>query len=119
MIVFYETLLMLIRGETVKYSKQRARKYREKEIKICKEITLIRKSLNDYPNPENLKRLEDKQNILEELLKPKIQGLITRCRVNWHEEGETCSKYFLSLEKRNSTRRQLMLLKRTTVLSLK
>ena len=105
--LFYETLLMLIRGETVKYSKLRARKYREKETELCKEIMLIRKSLNDYPNPENLKRLEDKQKVLEELRKPKIQGLITRCRVNWHEEGETCSKYFLSLEKRNSTRKAI------------
>ena len=43
--------------------------------------------------------------------RPKIQGMITRSRVKWHEEGEKCSKYFLALEKRNAIWNSLQLLK--------
>lgn len=102
--LFYETLLMLIRGETVKYSKQKSRKAREKEKEIGDNIDRIKKLLDEHPSPAGFQTLEKAQKELEEIRKPKIQGLIIRSRVNWYEEGERCSKYFLSLEKRNSIR---------------
>ena len=109
--LFYESLLMMIRGETVKYSKQKARKGRERENEIISEIGRIRNTLNIIPNIDNLQSLEAAQKSLEDLRKPKIQGLITRSRVNWYEDGETCSKYFLSLEKRNGSRNSVQALK--------
>ena len=44
---------------------------------------------------------------LEQIRAPRIQGLITRSRVTWHEQGEKCSKYFLGLEKRNAIRKSI------------
>ena len=105
--LFYETLLMMIRGETVKFSKRKARKNREKEDEITNIISSIRHSLHSNSSLENLKRLEEAQQALEDIRKPKIQGLITRSRVKWHEDGEKCSKYFLSLEKRNTMRNSI------------
>ena len=40
---------------------------------------------------------------LENLYNYITNGAILRSKVDWYEEGEKCSKYFLSLEKRNKT----------------
>ena len=40
---------------------------------------------------------------LENLYNYIADGAILRSKVRWYEEGEKCSKYFLSLEKRNKT----------------
>ena len=49
---------------------------------------------------------------LEEIRKPKIDGLIVRSRVQWHEQGEKSSKYFLSLEKRNCNVKNIQYIKK-------
>ena len=110
-VLFYETLLMMIRGETLKFSKQKARKNRLEESKLESEIQQLSHTFNASKTQENLKHLEDAQYKLGETRRPKIQGLITRSRVKWFEEGEKCSKYFLGLEKRNATRNSIQLLK--------
>ena len=108
---FYETLLMMIRGETVKFSKRKARACREKEKEIIGDISRNKAAFHANPVPQNLRRLEETQKALEDLRKPRIQGLITRSRVRWHESGETCSKFFLSPEKRNAVRNSIQSLK--------
>ena len=109
--LFYETLLMMIRGETVRFSKSKARQRREDESRIMAEINKLNGIFSSRKGEEDLERLEDAQRQLEEIRKPIIQGLITRSRVNWYEEGEKCSKYFLSLEKRNAERNSIHCLK--------
>ena len=37
---------------------------------------------------------------LEQIRKYKIEGIITRSRAKWHEQGERSTAYFLGLEKR-------------------
>ena len=67
--------------------------------------------MDENPNPDDLQNLEEAQKDLEEVRKPKIQGQITRSRVNWFEDGEKSSKYFLSLEKRNAIRNSVQSIK--------
>ena len=49
----------------------------------------------------NIKLLEDKQIELGNLRKHKINGYITRSRMQWLQEGEKPSSFFCNLEKRN------------------
>ena len=99
--LFYETLLMMIRGETVRFSKLKARALRTEENGLMREINNLHEICNKNKNQNDFIRLETARNRLEELRKPKIQGQIIRSRARWYEEGERSSKYFLSLEKRN------------------
>ena len=105
--LFYETLLMLIRGETVKYSKNKARKTRAEEEAANKEITRLRQVFDKSGASADMSHLLEAQEKLQQIREPKIQGAIARSRARWHEEGERCSKYFLSLEKRNGTRKSI------------
>ena len=103
--LFYETLLMLIRGETVQYSKRKAKQKREKEKDLMTEITRAEARADSAQSEENISHLNGLKEKLENLRKPFIDGLIVRTRAKWHEEGERPSKYFLSMEKRNAIRK--------------
>ena len=109
--LFYETLLMMIRGESVKYSKIRAKKSRAKENELIKQISLAHTQYSRTKNKEDARRLALYQEELEDIRKPLIDGLIVRSKTRWHEQGEKSSKYFLSLEKSNAIRKTPSLLK--------
>ena len=109
--LFYETLLMMLRGETVKYAKEKARKCRQAEHKLVQEINDLRNRLPEQMSERSANQLEVLQNKLEEMRAPKIKGLITRSRVKWYDQGERCSKYFLSLEKSNCFKKSIQCLR--------
>ena len=108
--LFYETLLMLIRGETVKYSKRKARNAREDEINATARVQAAREAFAESGNEQDADLLNEAQKQLEAIRKPKIQGLIIRSRVKWYDDGEKCFKYFLSLEKCNAKRKSVQML---------
>ena len=63
--LFYETLLMLIRGETVKYSKNKARKIRAEEEAANKEITRLREVFDKSRADVDMSNLLDAQEKLQ------------------------------------------------------
>ena len=105
--LFYETLLMLIRGETLQYCKRKARNRRTKENELVERVQLAQNNFDTNKCDKNIRELEKAKNDLEEHRAPYVQGLIVRSRAQWHEEGERNSKYFLSLEKRNACRKTI------------
>ena len=105
--LFYETLIMMIRGETVQYSKQKAKRVRKEENEIEEKITKLQQNICAPDAQGVLNQIEILKNNLEELRQPMIEGIIIRSRVAWHEKGERNTKYFLSLEKRNASRKSI------------
>ena len=108
--IFYETLIMLIRGETVQYCKRKARKRRSKESELLSKIQIAHTEFNANKCEVNEQLLHKAKKDLESHRKPYIEGLIIRSRTKWHEEGEKSSKYFLSLEKRNIAKKSIQYL---------
>ena len=99
-----ETILMMIRGETIKYSSYRektavwrrktvGRRYKNIEAKITSRLNEI--------TEDDLNILEGKKNALSELRKIKIEGVMLRSMCRYEELGEKPSGYFLNLENRN------------------
>ena len=109
--LFYETLIMMLRGETVKYCKRKARERRSKEYTLVSEIQIAQNNFNENKCERNSQLLSKAQEDLESHRKPYINGLIIRSRTQWHEEGEKSTKYFLSLEKRNIARKSIQYIK--------
>lgn len=83
--LFYETLLMLIRGETVKFSKRKAKRNREKEKQLVEQVAVAHSNLSKTRSEENASRLRTCKEELEDHRKHYINGLITRSRTQWHE----------------------------------
>ena len=92
--LFFEMLLLEIRGKTISYASFNKKMEREKEEMLMKEFNTLQKNVTD----DNVKLLEDKLNQLQEIRAIKIQGMAVRSKVRWMTEGEKTSKYFCSLE---------------------
>ena len=99
-----ETILMMIRGETIKYSSFKKKKQIEEEKQLEKEIENIEAKITNNLNEiteEDINILEEKKNALSELRKVKTEGVMLRSRCRYEELGEKPSGYFLNLENRN------------------
>ena len=97
--LFFETLLLEIRGKTISYSTYIKRKNEKEEHRLVQEIEI----LESDPNIDNEKMLILEQNKLklQEYREIKLRGMIVRSRINWLDQGEKPSKYFCQLENRN------------------
>ena len=98
--LFWETFILNLRTETITYSIYKRRRSNEEEFKYIRDIQKMEKVEGNMSN-EMQSRLTIYREKLEEIRKTKIEGIITRSRIRWYEEGEKSTAYFLGLEKRN------------------
>ena len=105
--LFFEVLLMEIRGKTISYSTFKKKNEKIKENQLIHEIENLQNDLRD----ENIATLEFKSE-LEILRKTYLEGMIIRSKAQYIEEGERNSKYFSNLEKRNYTDKSILLIER-------
>ena len=96
--LFLETLLLMIRGSTIKYSSQRKKQRQEDEAKLEQDIKLIEEeevNANFLNLSEDvLDELENKISLLNEIQKEKIEGVLLRSRSRYEDLGEKPSHYF-------------------------
>ena len=103
---------MEIRGFTVKFSKIKARKRRDKETFLQKRINkLFLKDEKGKNNRHIICELNSTRARLKKITALKTRGTILRSRTRWHEQGERNNKYFLNLEKRNYSKKLVSKLK--------
>ncbi len=103
--LLFETILLMIRGETINYSpfKKKERTKKEKHLSDNlnnKEIQLD-KSDNKTIEKEIITEKKTIQQELEELYEIKTQGSILRSKATWTNQSEKPTSFFLSLESRN------------------
>ena len=94
--LFLETLLMTIRGNTIKYGSIKKRKKLEEENKLEQEINEFEEIINnDFSNADEDKivNLARKKETLIEIRKEKIEGVMLRSRSRYQDLGEKPSKY--------------------------
>ena len=100
--LFFEQILLEIRGMSIPYSANRKHKVKEKELSLKKQINLLEQLTQHLNSHKTFQEILDecKEN-LEEIRKEKLNGMMMRSKANWIENREKPSKYFCSLEKRN------------------
>ena len=106
--LFLETLLLRLRGETIKYASVRKKNREATEKQLMSDIEYIEKSGRNR-NMSDI--LEDKKRELEEIRQERMQGVATRARIQWLKEGEKPTRFFCSLEKRNFIEKTVKCLK--------
>ncbi|CAG2237600.1 unnamed protein product [Mytilus edulis] len=101
----WDTMKSEIRGATVKYSKYKNMKLRERESNLKKRQDEIHKNLSrtylDKDINTLLIELDIVKDDLEQIVNNQTRGAIIRSHAEHCEGNERNSKYFLSLEKRN------------------
>jgi exonuclease III len=93
--LFFETLMMQIRGKTISISCHRKKQEENKEQHLLNDIAKLENN-NDLESTI----LEDKKSELLTLRKRKLEGSLIRSRAKWLLEGEKPSNYFCNLENR-------------------
>ena len=104
--LFLETLLMMIRGHTIKYSSIKKKKSLEEERKLQQEINDLEDEINNnilQISEETFQNLSLKKTRLTEIRKNKMEGVMLRSRIRYQDLGEKSTKYFLGLENRQYT----------------
>lgn len=102
--LFLETLLLMIRGNTIRYSSFKKKQKQQEETKLENDIKLLEEEVNcNFLNmsEEALNDLENKKTLLNEIQKDKIEGVMLRSRSRYENLGEKPTQYFFNLEKRN------------------
>jgi hypothetical protein len=98
----WDLIKMEIRGFTIKYSKRKAKKYRDEEKLLHKKVNDLQARAENNPHNRNITlELQRARSWLKKIMLTKTKGAILRSKVRWHEEGERNTKYFYSLEKRH------------------
>ena len=105
--VVWDWIKCNVRLFTINYSKEVAKTKREREEKLQRTLQIAQEQFQQTPCEEVQKILDECKADLENVYKEKANGLIVRARAKWHEYGEKSTKYFLSLEKRNYTRKHI------------
>ena len=107
----WDTIKCELRGCIVKYSKLKARRLRKDEENISKELDNQKEKVSENPSEENMNKYNEIKEKLETINDIKTRGIILRSKAKWCEEGEKCTKFFLSLEKRNYRNKYISTLK--------
>ena len=96
--LFLDTLLMTIRGKTIRFSSKLKKQQNTKETDLVHEIENLEKD----PNLSQLTDLlNDKKEELQEIRKIKLKGNMIRSRAQWLTQGENPTKIFCALENKN------------------
>ncbi|MCG7892737.1 MAG: reverse transcriptase domain-containing protein, partial [Candidatus Thiodiazotropha endolucinida] len=104
--LFLETLLMMIRGMTIKYSSEKKKRSTEAELKLEKDIESLENQINANFNNVDEQKIQDlsaKKEQLTNLRKSKIDGVMLRSKCRYQDLGEKPTNYFFNLESRNFT----------------
>ncbi|KAJ8021448.1 hypothetical protein HOLleu_38654 [Holothuria leucospilota] len=91
--LFLEILLMNIRGKSISYSSWKKKELIKKEQKLVDEIESLELNLTE----QSIDIMQEKKNVLENIRKQSLEGVLLRARARWYVEGEKPTRYFLSL----------------------
>ena len=98
-----------IRNETIKYASFKKKEQNKKEIQLNEEINKIKNNLmkGNVNEEDDLKRLKEKDQELQNLYELEIKGYIIRSKADYIEGGEKNTNYFANLEKKRSDAKTL------------
>ena len=102
--LFFEMILLEIRGKTIAYSTNKKKEDSKLEKDLLEEI----KNLEQIVSEDHLDRLQGLKTQLQELRNKKMDGMWVRSRLQWIENGEKVSRYFCNLEKRNYVNKAML-----------
>ena len=102
----WDVIKMKIKDYSIRYSKELAQSRRDSKTALQSRIDELKSQINSEHDTDSDSTLDNLYSQLHEaevslnhVISGEIQGIITRSRIQWAEEGERSTKYFLGLEK--------------------
>ena len=100
--LFFDTLKMEIRRETISYSAKKKRERDKTESDLIAEIYDLENKLQCESGNTNIlqQHIDTKNNLLQIFRAEKMKGIFLRSHITWYEQGEKPTRYFCNLEKK-------------------
>ena len=103
---WYDGLKTDIKKKSITYSKQIQRAMRRNKKQLMKQIKHEREKLQKY-HDYDISMLVRIENELDEITLEEMRGAALRSKIEWYEDGERSSKFFLNLEKNRQNKKIL------------
>ena len=113
-VLLWEMIKLQIRDTSIKYSKAKTKKMKNKEADIESEMGALERQFESSTNNDKealAEQLRVKKIELENIIEYKTKGAIIRSKARWYNEGEKNNKYFLNLENRHCKKKTIMQIK--------
>ena len=108
--LFWDFVKSEIRGFSVSYSSFKSKQTKQKEMLLKSHLTQLEDKLSETPSPELLDDYNDTKSELETLYSDTAKGVLVRSRVQYINENEKGTRYFLNLEKQNYNKKCIQML---------
>ena len=96
--LLWDLIKYRIRQVSIKYSKEKALKKRNKISDLETSLRICEEKCNESPTFENQEELEMLKMEYDSIYEQIAKGAIIRSKATWYEKGEKSNKYFLNLE---------------------
>ena len=103
----WDVIKFKIKDYAIRYGKTKKKRNTEEKEKLLKYIATVKNTANLMADDRLRNEFFEGEVKLNSLLDLETQGLITRSRAQWTEQGERSTKYFFGLEKSNSKKKNI------------
>ena len=103
----WDVIKFKIKDYAIRFGKIKKKNNMEEKNNLLKDIEKVKNS-PEFMRDESLRNeLFEAEAKLNKILDNETSGIITRARAKWTEQGERSNKYFFSLEKSNSKKKNI------------
>ena len=92
--VLWDLIKYRVRQFTIKYSKDKARKRKQKLVQIQTSLEEAEEALRKNSSTSNFENLENLKMEYDSHFDYMAKGAIIRARANWYEHGEKSNNFF-------------------------
>lgn len=105
----WDVIKFKIKDSAIRFGKKRKNERQLAKLDLENKISDLEQKISETPADKDLllSQLHETRHRLDNITSIEIQGIITRARLQWVEEGERSTKYFLGLEKSASKKKSL------------
>ena len=103
----WDSIKFQVKDFSIRYGSKRKKERTKRRESIEREINDIKNTPNFITDDILRRKLFDCEIELNALIDKEVQGIMTRARTQWVEEGERSTKYFFGLEKTNGKRKAI------------
>ena len=104
----WDVIKMKIKDFAIRYGKKLKKDSEREKKDLENKIETIKRENNFTDNNELCNELCEAEAKLDKLINVEIQGVITRSKIQWTEEGERSTKYFFGLEKSRAKKKAMV-----------
>ena len=108
----WDVLKFKVKDYSSRYGARKKKEQNREKNKLEGEISKIKENINKSCCTAETEclylELFDSENLLNELLNKELEGIIIRAKLQWVEQGEKSTRYFMGLEKSNQGRKSLI-----------